>query len=407
MKITRGGFKPMPNIELATEEVMNGARIKVVGVGGGGNNAVDRMIEAGVDKAEFIAINTDAQQLGSVKAPNVLQIGTKLTSGLGAGAKPEIGKQAAEESKDEIKSYIRETEMVFITAGMGGGTGTGAAPVIAEAAKSMGVLTVAVVTKPFFFEGPQRMKNAEEGIQSLRDHVDALVTIPNDSLLKIADKKVSIKDSFKLADDVLRQGVQGIIEVITQEGLINCDFADVKTIMKDSGLAHMGIGIGKGDNAAQDAVRAAIESPLLETSIVGAKNVLLNITGGEDFSLVDMNEVSSLVREMVSQEAVIIVGTAMDESLKDEIKVTLIATGLDHAAKSTSAVNSSIGASTIERIAPKTTSVDEPIFGSERSRPLFNDDVVQSQEEDKIFSRTIKPGIDNINVPSFFRPKNK
>lgn len=396
----------MPNIELATDEVMNGARIKVIGVGGGGNNAVDRMIEAGVDKADFIAINTDAQQLGNVKAPNILQIGAKLTSGLGAGAKPVIGQQAAEESKDEIKNLVKDTEMVFITAGMGGGTGTGAAPVIAEAAKGMDVLTVAVVTKPFFFEGPQRMRNAEEGIQALREHVDALVTIPNDSLLKIADKKVSIKDSFKLADDVLRQGVQGIIEVITQEGLINCDFADVKTIMKDSGLAHMGIGIGKGDNAAQDAVRAAIESPLLETSIVGAKNVLLNITGGEDFSLVDMNEVSSIVREMVSQDAVIIVGTAMDESLKDEIKVTLIATGLDQNAKGVSQ-SSTVGAATLNRVAPKSSEPEESIFGSERKKPLFHENAENPAEEDKIFSRTIKPGIDSINVPSFFRPKNK
>ncbi|MDY3972387.1 MAG: cell division protein FtsZ, partial [Clostridia bacterium] len=316
-------------IDLEENTTIDGARIKVIGVGGGGNNAVDRMIEAGVTKAEFICVNTDAQQLSNVKAPTVLQIGAKLTNGLGAGAKPEIGRQAAEETKDEIKNLVKDTEMVFVTAGMGGGTGTGAAPIIAEAAKSLGVLTVAVVTKPFFFEGPQRMRNAEEGIKNLAEKVDAIVTIPNDRLLNIADKKVTIKDSFKLADDILRQGVQGIIEVITQRGIMNCDFADVRTIMKDSGVAHMGIGIGKGENAASDAVRAAIESPLLETSIEGAENVLLNITGGSEFSLVDMGEVSSIVRDMVSEEANIIVGTAMDDNLKDEIKVTLIATGLD------------------------------------------------------------------------------
>ena len=221
----------MSDMPIGLEEntTIDGARIKVIGVGGGGNNAVDRMIEAGVTKAEFICVNTDAQQLANVKAPTVLNIGRKLTSGLGAGAKPEIGRQAAEESKDEIKNLVKDTEMVFVTAGMGGGTGTGAAPIIAEAAKSLGVLTVAVVTKPFFFEGPQRMRNAEEGIKNLAEKVDAIVTIPNDLLLKIADKKVTIKDSFKLADDVLRQGVQGIIEVITQRGIMNCDFADVRT----------------------------------------------------------------------------------------------------------------------------------------------------------------------------------
>jgi len=316
-------------IDLEENITTEGAKIKVVGVGGGGNNAVDRMIEAGVTKAEFICVNTDVQQLSSVKAPTVLQIGAKLTGGRGAGAKPEVGRQAAEETKDEIKNLFKDTDMVFVTAGMGGGTGTGAAPLIAEAAKSLGILTVAVVTKPFFFEGPQRMKNAEEGIASLADKVDAIVTIPNDLLLKISDKKVTLKDSFKLADDVLRQGVQGIIEVITQQGLMNCDFADVRTIMKDSGVAHMGIGTGKGENAAQDAVHAAIESPLLETNITGAESVLLNIVGGSEFSLVDVSEVSGIVRDMVSADANIIIGTAVDETLKDDIKVTLIATGLE------------------------------------------------------------------------------
>lgn len=387
----------MSDMPIGLEEntIIDGARIKVIGVGGGGNNAVDRMIEAGVTKAEFICVNTDAQQLANVKAPTVLNIGRKLTSGLGAGAKPEIGRQAAEESKDEIKNLVKDTEMVFVTAGMGGGTGTGAAPIIAEAAKSLGVLTVAVVTKPFFFEGPQRMRNAEEGIKNLAEKVDAIVTIPNDLLLKIADKKVTIKDSFKLADDVLRQGVQGIIEVITQRGIMNCDFADVRTIMKDSGVAHMGIGVGKGENAAQDAVRAAIESPLLETSIEGAENVLLNITGGSEFSLVDMGEVSSIVRDLVSEEANIIVGTAMDDNLKDEIKVTLIATGLDGSLR-----RGKDKANDVKNITPKFAGSST---SSDRKTPSYSSSV-SDYDDNAIFKRKLKPGMGSIDVPDFFKP---
>ena len=283
--------------------------------------------------------------------------------------------------------------MVFVTAGMGGGTGTGAAPVIAKIAKDLGILTVAVVTKPFFFEGPQRMKNAQIGIEELSQNVDAIVTIPNDLLLKTADKKITIKDSFKLADEVLRQGVEGIIEVIAQNGIISCDFADVSTIMKDSGVAHMGIGVGKGENAAEDAVRAAIESPLLETSIAGAQNVLLNITGGTEFSLVDMGEVSSIVRELVSQDATIIVGTAVDENMKDEIKVTLIATGL----------NASIKRSQKADLLSKSAEVGATA-GTEKRFPTF-----QPPEDDdpKGFARQVKSSrIDTVNVPSFFRRNN-
>ena len=349
----------MSDMPIGLEEntTIDGARIKVIGVGGGGNNAVDRMIEAGVTKAEFICVNTDAQQLANVKAPTVLNIGRKLTSGLGAGAKPEIGRQAAEES--------------------------------------LGVLTVAVVTKPFFFEGPQRMRNAEEGIKNLAEKVDAIVTIPNDLLLKIADKKVTIKDSFKLADDVLRQGVQGIIEVITQRGIMNCDFADVRTIMKDSGVAHMGIGVGKGENAAQDAVRAAIESPLLETSIEGAENVLLNITGGSEFSLVDMGEVSSIVRDLVSEEANIIVGTAMDDNLKDEIKVTLIATGLDGSLR-----RGKDKANDVKNITPKFAGSST---SSDRKTPSYSSSV-SDYDDNAIFKRKLKPGMGSIDVPDFFKP---
>ena len=387
-------------IGLEDNAVIEGARIKVIGVGGGGNNAVDRMIEAGVNKAEFICINTDAQQLANVLAPTVLQIGAKLTNGLGAGAKPDIGRQAAEETKDEIKNLVKDADMVFVTAGMGGGTGTGAAPIIAEAAKSAGILTVAVVTKPFAFEGPQRMRNAEEGIKNLAERVDSIVTIPNDLLLKIADKKVTINDSFKLADDILRQGVQGIIEIITQKGIVNCDFADVRTIMKDSGVAHMGIGIGKGENAAQDAVRAAVESPLLETSIAGAENVLLNITGGTEFSLVDMGEVSSIIKDMVSDEANIIVGSAMDDSMKDEIKVTLIATGLDGSIKR----NADAG------VAPKKSSAASSYTResarTERRTPSYSSGYsssVSDYDDDSIFKRKLRPGMSDIDVPSFFK----
>lgn len=376
-------------IGLEDNTVVEGARIKVIGVGGGGNNAVDRMIEAGVTKAEFICVNTDAQQLSNVKAKTVLQIGAKLTNGLGAGAKPETGRQAAEETKDEIKNLVKDADMVFVTAGMGGGTGTGAAPIIAEAAKSAGILTVAVVTKPFAFEGPQRMRNAEEGIKNLAERVDSIVTIPNDLLLKIADKKVTINDSFKLADDILRQGIQGIIDIITQKGIVNCDFADVRTIMKDSGVAHMGIGIGKGENAAQDAVRAAIESPLLETSIAGAENVLLNITGGTEFSLVDMGEVSSIIKDMVSDEATIIVGSAMDETMKDEIKVTLIATSLDGSIKR----NADAGVNTAKPVSN---------YSSERRQPTYSSSV-SDYDDDSIFKRRLRPGMSEIDVPGFFK----
>ena len=398
----------MSNIEMEVEQTQpaDGARIKVIGVGGGGNNAVDRMIEAGVNKAEFIAVNTDLQQLKTVKAPTVIQIGTRLTQGLGAGAKPEIGKKAAEETEEELKEIMKDTEMVFVTAGMGGGTGTGAAPVIAKIAKDQGILTVAEVTKPFFFEGPQRMKNAQLGIEELSANVDAIVTIPNDLLLKTADKKITIKDSFKLADEVLRQGVEGIIEVIAQNGIISCDFADVSTIMKDSGIAHMGIGIGKGENAAEDAVRSAIESPLLETSIAGAQNVLLNITGGTEFSLVDMGEVSSIVRELVSQDATIIVGTAVDENMKDEIKVTLIATGLNPTPKRSTKSNLISKSEETATASSRETAAPSSSFSTERRFPSFRPPE-DDEDTSSGFSRQVKSsGIDTVNVPSFFNRRN-
>jgi cell division protein FtsZ len=304
-------------------------QIKVVGCGGGGNNAVNRMIMEGLKNVEFIAINTDKQALMLSHASQKIQIGDKLTKGLGAGANPEIGEKAAEESKDEILQAIKGADMVFITAGMGGGTGTGAAPVVAEIAKSLGILTVGVVTKPFPFEGRRRSLHAESGLKKLKERVDTLVIIPNERLLSMVDKKTTLMDSFKKADDVLRQGVQGISDLITIPGLVNLDFADVRTIMIDKGLAHMGVGSATGDNRAQEAAKQAISSPLLETSIVGATGVLLNITGGADLGLLEINEAAEIVQQAADQEANIIFGAVIDEDLKDEIRITVIATGFE------------------------------------------------------------------------------
>lgn len=310
-------------------DVKQFAQIKVIGCGGGGNNAVNRMIKEGLKNVEFIAINTDKQALILSHASQKIQIGDKLTKGLGAGANPEIGQKAAEESKEEIAQAIKGADMVFITAGMGGGTGTGSAPVIAQIAKSMGILTVGVVTKPFPFEGRKRMLHAEMGVKNLKESVDTLVTIPNEKLLSIVDKKTTLVDSFKLADDVLRQGVQGVSDLITIPGLVNLDFADVRTIMTDKGLAHMGVGTGTGDNRAQQAAKEAISSPLLETSIVGATGVLLNITGGSDLGLLEINEAAEIVQEAADPDANIIFGAVIDESLKEEIRITVIATGFE------------------------------------------------------------------------------
>lgn len=311
-------------------DMENFAQIKVIGVGGGGNNAVNRMISAGLRGVEFIAINTDKQVLLRSEANTKIQIGEKITRGLGAGANPDIGEKSADECKDEICQAIKGADMVFVTAGMGGGTGTGAAPVVAKIAKDMGILTVAVVTKPFMFEGRKRMQNAEHGIENLKNSVDTLVTIPNDRLIQITDKKASIVDAFKMADDVLRQGVQGISDLITVPGLVNVDFADVKTIMLNTGLSHMGIGRASGDNRAEDAVRQAIESPLLETSIEGARGVLINLTGGLDMSLHEVNTAAEMVQKSADPDAIIIVGAAIDENMKDELMMTVIATGFDN-----------------------------------------------------------------------------
>lgn len=305
------------------------ASLKVIGVGGGGTNAVNRMIEAKIQGVEFIAINTDGQALNRSNADIRLRIGDSLTKGLGAGANPEIGQKAALESKDEILGVLQGADMVFITAGMGGGTGTGAAPVIAQMARELGALTVGVVTKPFLFEGRVRQTQAEKGLAVLKENVDTLITIPNERLLQIVDKNTSIVEAFRLADDVLRQGVQGISDLITITGLINVDFADVKTIMSTAGSALMGIGTAKGENRAVQAAKSAINSALLETSIEGSKGVLLNITGSSNLTLADVNEAAAVITEAADPDANIIFGAVIDESLGDEIRVTVIATGFE------------------------------------------------------------------------------
>lgn len=305
------------------------AQIKVIGVGGGGSNAVNRMIETGLNGVRFMAINTDKQALAGSKAETKLQIGEKLTKGLGAGANPEVGQKAAEENLDDLTKFISGSDMVFITAGMGGGTGTGAAPIIAKAAKDLGILTVGVVTKPFTFEGKKRRDHADLGIKFLKKYVDSLVVVPNDKLLQIAEKNTSMLEAFKMADEVLKQGVQGISDLIAEAGLINLDFADVKTVMSDRGIAHMGVGRGTGDTRVADAVKAAIESPLLETSINGAKAILLNIMGGYDLGMLEVNEAADQIEKAADKDAIVIFGASVKEEMKDEIIITVIATGFE------------------------------------------------------------------------------
>ncbi len=353
-------------------ETGNVAKIKVVGVGGGGNNAVNRMIDVGVKCVDFIAVNTDAQVLKDSKADTKIQIGEKLTRGLGAGANPEIGEKAAQESRDEIEAMLKGADMVFITAGMGGGTGTGAAAIIAGIAKELGILTVAIVTKPFSFEGRPRMAKAEAGIKNLRENVDAIMTIPNDNLLKIIDKNTGIVETFLMADDILRQGVQGISDMIVGSGYINADFADVKRTMANSGVAHMGVGVAKGDNKASEAVKAAIESPLLETSITGARNVLINITGGKDLTMFDANQVMQFANELVDTDAEIIFGVVIDENLDDEMRVTVVATGFDSVTPS--------------------AEVFKKIKDTEEKEPAFNP--------------SVNIELDNVDIPTFLKNRN-
>ena len=316
-------------LEFDNTEMNSFASIKVIGVGGAGTNAVNRMVEAQLKGVDFIAINTDKQALNLSLAMTKLHIGEKLTKGLGAGAKPEIGAQAAEESREDIAQLVKGADLVFVTCGMGGGTGTGAAPVIAGIARDMGILTIGVVSKPFQFEGKQRMRNADAGIEQLKSRVDTLVVVPNERLLQVVTKGTTITEAFRQADDTLRQGIQGISDLIAVPSLINLDFADVRTVMQSGGLAHMGIGVGNGENRMVDAAKQAIESPMLETSIDGARAVLINITGGRDTSILDINEAAQQITQAADPEANIIFGAGIDENLEDEVHVTVIATGFE------------------------------------------------------------------------------
>ncbi len=327
--MSRSSNSSSPSAKAQPSFVDNFANIKVVGVGGGGQNAVNRMIEEGIQGVEFIAVNTDAQALMLAGAPQRLRIGEKITKGLGSGGNPDIGHRAAEESREELHEMLAGADMIFVTAGMGGGTGSGASPVVAQIAREVGALTIGVVTRPFTFEGTQRRRSAEQAIENLSENVDTLITIPNDRLLQIADKKMGIKDAFRMADDVLRQGIQGISELITVPGLINLDFADVKTIMQDGGAALMAIGRGAGENRAREAAERAIHSALLDVSIEGARSIIFNIKGGEEMSLFEVNEAAEVIRANAHPECNIIFGAVIDPEMKDEMQLTVIATGFD------------------------------------------------------------------------------
>lgn len=369
------------NIFIDDDPPISGARIKVIGVGGGGSNAVNRMIEAGIEGIEFLVANTDLQALKRSKAPIKIQLGSKLTKGLGAGANPNVGKEAALEDTEKIIEVLEGADMVFVTTGLGGGTGTGAAPIIASLATELGALTVAVVTKPFQFEGRRRMNQAEQGLRELRECVDTVITIPNERLLHTVEKTSSLADSFGVADDVLRQAVQGISDLITVPGLINLDFADVKSIMEGMGMALMGAGRARGENRAAEATQQAISSPLLEeATIQGAKGVLINITGGPDLTLYEVNEASTIIREAADDDANIIFGAVIDENLKDEMKITVIATGFGQEAL---AAASAAAVSTLPATPTRYTQrpTDDPLRPMMQARP------------------------DDLDVPTFIRKK--
>jgi cell division protein FtsZ len=360
-------------------DVENFARIKVLGVGGGGSNAVNRMIEEGLRGVEFTAVNTDAQALMLSNAPNRVRIGDKLTKGLGSGGDPAIGAKAADESSDDLYEVINGADMVFITAGMGGGTGTGSAPVIARIARETGALTIGVVTKPFTFEGSRRRTVADEGISKLKEHVDTLIAIPNDRLLEIVDKRASMQQAFRVADDVLRQGIQGISELITVPGLINLDFADVRSIMAEGGAALMAIGRGEGENKAVNAAEQAIASALLDVTIDGARGILFNVTGGPDMTLFEVNEAAEIIRKTAHPEVNIIFGAVIDESMDDKIRITVIATGFDSAAQ--------------QRPIPVRTSVNVPA-----AKPRVAPRAVPAAE----FPARVLDG-ENLDIPAFLR----
>ncbi|EAC8741095.1 cell division protein FtsZ [Listeria monocytogenes] len=378
------------------------ATIKVIGVGGGGNNAVNRMIEHGVQGVEFISVNTDAQALNLAKAETKLQIGTKLTRGLGAGAVPEIGKKAAEESREQIEEALKGSDMVFVTAGMGGGTGTGAAPVIAQIAKEMGALTVGVVTRPFGFEGPKRTKQALTGTEAMKEAVDTLIVIPNDRLLQIVDKNTPMLEAFREADNVLRQGVQGISDLIAVPGLINLDFADVKTIMTNRGSALMGIGIATGENRAAEAAKKAISSPLLETSVDGAKGVLMNITGGSNLSLYEVQEAAEIVSSASDEDVNMIFGSVINDELKDELIVTVIATGFDEAKQAQQQAKAN-------RRPNQSIQVNRPNYAVQDEQQNDYTQNAPQQANAPVHEQQAEPqqNSSDVDVPAFIRNRNR
>ena len=396
-------------LEIKINEADNAARIIVIGVGGAGNNAVNRMIEESIAGVEFIGINTDKQALQFCKAPTVLQIGEKLTKGLGAGARPEIGEKAAEESSEELSQAMKGADMVFVTCGMGGGTGTGAAPIVARIAKDMGILTVGVVTKPFRFEAKARMTNALAGIERLKENVDTLIVIPNDKLLEIVDRRTTMPDALKKADEVLQQAVQGITDLINVPGLINLDFADVETVMVDKGIAHIGIGKAKGDDKALEAVKQAVSSPLLETTIEGASHVIINISG--DISLIEANEAASYVQELAGDDANIIFGAMYDENAQDEASITVIATGLDAPGANTPVAKAMTGFNP-GNFKPKTSAAApaQNAAQPQRTTPRTNPEAAATASASSFTSqpgqtpyRPVNRGEVQINIPDFLK----
>lgn len=377
-------------------ELENFARIRVVGVGGGGSNAVNRMIEASVSGVDFVAINTDSQALLLSEAPTRVHIGEKSTRGLGAGGDPEQGKKAAEESLEELRQVLLGSDMVFITAGMGGGTGTGAAPAVAKISREIGALTIGVVTKPFMFEGSQRAKIADGGLEELNEHVDTLIVIPNDRLLELTDKRVSLTDSFRMADDVLRQGIQGISELITVPGLINLDFADVRAIMSEGGAALMAVGVASGDDRAREAAEQAISSRLLDVTIDGAQGILFNVTGGSDLSLYEVNQAAAIIRETAHPDVNLIFGAVIDEAMRDEIRITVIATGFERSAPSRRQVlQERYGQTALSRSA-----ANRPVPTASPPDATPQRELQEVEQEE---SRQNKFSPNNLDIPAFLR----
>ncbi len=387
-------------LEIKTNESEAAARIIVIGVGGGGNNAVNRMIDEQIAGVEFIAINTDKQALQLCKAPTLMQIGEKLTKGLGAGAQPEVGEKAAEESAEEISAAIKGADMVFVTCGMGGGTGTGATPVVARIAKDMGALTVGVVTKPFRFESRTRMQNALAGIDKLKENVDTLIVIPNDKLLEVVDRRTTMPEALKKADEVLQQGIQGITDLINVPSLINLDFADVQTVMKDKGIAHIGIGEGRGDDKALEAVKQAVASPLLETTIQGASHVIINVSG--DITLMDASDAAEYVQELAGENANIIFGATYDDDKSDEATITVIATGLHNVGGSASKLKARLeGQQKVGSILPSGDMVSRSTDRENRVAARTTGSTIPTLQQPRTPSGTVKE--QSIKIPDFFK----